>query len=182
MTRKDRIINLYFEWLCDFVCHERFSSEISYRKLLMFLHKTEFTFILPMDKNRATDGVDLRWRFVCEHPEFRDALDYLNGPCSVLEMMIALSLRCEETIMDDPRYGNRTSQWFWEMLKNLGISYMSDNLFEKNKAKERIMIFLNREYLPNGKGGLFYIKDCDQDLRNIEIWVQLNWYLSTIIN
>ena len=59
---------------------------------------------------------------------------------------------------------------------------MSDNLFDRNKAKERIMIFLNREYLPNGKGGLFYIKDCDQDLRNIEIWVQLNWYLSAIVN
>ena len=182
MTRKDRIINLYFKWLCDFVCFEKFSSEISYRKLLMFLHKTEFTYILPMDVNRAKDGIDLRWRFTIEHPEFSDAETYLDGPCSVLEMLVALSLRCEETIMDDTRYGNRTSQWFWTMLTNLGLGSMSDEYFDRKKAKENISIFLNREYYPDGTGGLFKLKHCGYDLRDIEIWTQLNWYIETIIS
>ena len=31
-----------------------------------------------------------------------------NYPCSVLEMLIALSIRCEETIMTDEEYGDRT--------------------------------------------------------------------------
>lgn len=182
MTRKDRIINIYFSWLCDFVCFERFSSEISYRKLLMVLHKTEFTYIIPMDVNRANDGIDLRWRFVCEHPEFDDAELYLEGPCSVLEMLVALSLRCEETIMDDTRFGNRTSQWFWGMITNLGLGSMSDERFDKRYVKDRINIFLNREYSPDGKGGLFKIRNCEYDLRYIEIWTQLNWYLDTIIS
>ena len=182
MTRKDRIINLYFNWLCDFVCFERFSEEISYRKLLMFLHKTEFTYIIPMDANRAGDGVDLRWRFAYEHPDFRDAELYLEGPCSVLEMLVALALRCEETIMDDTRYGNRTSQWFWTMLRNLGLGSMSDKYFDRKRATNNIMIFLNRDYEPDGTGGLFKIENCKYDLRDIEIWTQLNWYLNTIIS
>ena len=48
-------------------------------------------------------------------------LVWMIRPCSVLEMMIALSMRCEEQIMDDPDIGNRTGQWFWDMIDNLGL-------------------------------------------------------------
>ena len=181
MTRKDRINNLYFEWMSDLVCFDRFSDEISYRKLLMFLHKTEFTYTIPMDINRAKDGGDLRYRFAYEHPDFSDAELYLEGPCSVLEMLVALSLRCEETLMDNTQYGNRTSQWFWEMIVNLGLGSMYDDQFDRRFVKETINTFLNREYSPNGKGGLFKIKNCKYDLRTVEIWKQLNWYLDSII-
>ena len=84
--------------------------------------------------------------------------------------------------MDDTRYGNRTSQWFWTMLKNLGLGSMSDEYFDRKKAKENISIFLNREYCPDGTGGLFKLKHCGYDLRDIEIWTQLNWYIETIIS
>ena len=53
----------YFNWLCDIVCKDRFSEKISYRKLLSHLHSREFTYILPMDVNRAVDGENLRYRF-----------------------------------------------------------------------------------------------------------------------
>ena len=39
---------------------------------------------------------------------------------------------------------------------------------------------MNREYEPNGKGGLFTIRGCEEDLTEVEIWYQLNWYLNTI--
>ena len=39
--------------------------------------------------------------------------------------------------------------------------------------------FLDRDYEPNGKGGLFTIKNCRQDLRKVEIWYQLCWYLDS---
>lgn len=181
MTRKDRIINKYFEWLCDFVCYRRFSIGKSYRKVLTLLHKIEFVSMIPMDENRAEDGLDLRWRFVCDFPEFSDARDYITGPCSMLEMMIALALRCEETIMDDTRYGNRTSQWFWTMMTNLGIGSMYDDNFDKSHVMYCVDRFMNRDYESDGKGGLFWIRNCDEDLRDVEIWTQLSWYLNTII-
>lgn len=166
----------YFEWLYDFVCDGKVNSEISYKKLFSLLFDVEFIFYIRNDLNRARDGIDLRYRFaMLENDE--NILHELEGPCSVLEMIIALALRCEETIMDDAKYGNRTKQWFWKMLANLGIGYMNDKTFDEDLALERIYIFMERRYSPDGRGGLFYIKNCQEDLRNVEIWTQLNWYL-----
>ena len=177
--RKDEILNEYFEWLYQLVCGDRYSNAISYKKLLAYLHHTEFTYLLSKDKNRAADGVDLRYRFSKEryHGHVPSCLD---GPCSILEMMVALAIRCEETIMDDPKIGDRTSQWFWGMVTNMGLGYMSDNRFDEYAAKEIIDRFLNRDYSQNGRGGLFTVRNCEYDLTNIEIWTQMLWFLDSI--
>ena len=177
--RKDEILNEYFEWLYQLVCGDRYSNAISYKKLLAYLHHTEFTYLLSKDKNRAADGVDLRYRFSKEryHGHVPSCLD---GPCSILEMMVALAIRCEETIMDDPKIGDRTSQWFWGMVTNMGLGYMSDNRFDEHVAKEIIDRFLNRDYSQNGRGGLFTVRNCEYDLTNIEIWTQMLWFLDSI--
>ena len=120
MTLQDEVANEYFEWMSELVCGDRFAQRFSFRKLLMQLHTTEFTYCLKMDKNREEDGIDLRYRFAYEHPEIPNAENYLDGPCSVLEMMIALAIRCEEQFMDNALLGNRTAQWFWGMITNLG--------------------------------------------------------------
>lgn len=176
----NQIINEYFEWLSDLVCGERYSNPISYRKLLMFLHNVEFRYSIPNDQNRANDGKSLRWRFA-RGKGMPAVPTCLCGPCSVLEMMVALALRCEEDIMDDPKIGNRTGQWFWGMVVSLGLGYMTDDNFDKRDARRVINIFLDREYEPNGRGGLFTIRNCDEDIRNIEIWYQLCWYLDNIV-
>lgn len=176
---QDVINNEYFEWLLSFVCTERFSKRMSYRKLLIQLHNIEFIYSIPKDANRAEDGIDLRWRFSLLEG-YDEAEEYLDGPCSVLEMMLALAIRCEETIMDDPRMGDRTGQWFWGMITNLGLGSMTDDRYDKAFVNDVIDRFLNREYEPNGKGGLFTVRHCNHDLRKVEIWYQLNWYLDSI--
>jgi len=175
--------NEYFEWLYNYVCKYKANSSISYRKLFALLHDTEFIFSIPNDVNRAIDGIDLRYRFFLELEEREGGPvpHCIDGPCSVLEMIIALAIRCEETIMDDPRFGDRTTQWFWRMMSNLGLNLMTDDIFDRDLVKEKIDIFLNRQYEPNGKGGLFYIHDCTEDLRNVEIWAQLCWYLDMFV-
>ena len=105
--------------------------------------------------------------------------EYLDGPCSVFEMMVALAQRCE-AVMDDPKIGDRTGQWFWGMIASLGLNGMSDNHYDEKYVKDVINRFLDREYEPNGKGGLFTIRNCEHDLRDVEIWYQLCWYLDTI--
>lgn len=178
MTIKDRVINDYFDWLCEIVCGERHTESLSFRKLLGYLHNTEFVWSVPMDENRAWDGVDLRYRFACRRSGVEEM--YLKGPCSVLEMMVALAVRCEIEIMDDPLMGDRTGQWFWGMIVNLGLGAMSDDRFDENYVREVVERFLYRDYDSDGKGGLFTVKNCDRDLRTVEIWYQLNWYLNTI--
>jgi len=183
MNIQDVVENEYFEWLYNYVCKNKVHSKISYRNLLMMLHETEFIFSIPNDENRAVDGESLRYRFELEFEE-REGMSLpckIIGPCSVLEMMIALAIRCEETIMDDPLYGDRTAQWFWRMMSNLGLSLMTDDIYDRDLAKQKIDRFLNREYDPDGKGGLFYIRGCTEDLRKVEIWAQLCWYLDLFV-
>ena len=96
-------------------------------------------------------------------------------------MLIALAIRCEEHIMDDPDIGNRTGQWFGGMIDNLGLGSMYDENFDRDYVDEKIGIFLNRDYERNGKGGLFTVKHCKYDLRTVEIWYQMCWYLDYIL-
>lgn len=176
---RDDVINAYFEWLCDMVCENRYSDTVSYRKLLAYLHDVDFIYLISKDKNRAADGEYLRYRFSLD--ETHGYLSrYLDGPCSVLEMMVALAVRCEEAIMDDPQIGNRTGQWFWGMIVSLGLGSMTDDRFDEGYVASIVEQFLYRNYEPNGRGGLFTIKHCDADLRDIEIWTQMLWFLNSI--
>lgn len=180
----DILKNEYFEWLCGLVGNNNKPKGVSYRKLLMQLHNTEFRYSIKRDQNRADDGIDLRYRFALTREyEYSTelVLDVLEGPCSVLEMMIALANRCEQTIMDDPNIGDRTGQWFWGMVRNLGLGAMLDSRYDKALVRDTLERLLNREYEPDGTGGLFRIRDCDRDLRTVEIWYQLCWYLDSIV-
>ena len=128
----DDLINDYYDWLIGHVYDE---DSNKYDKLLCFLFEEEFVYTLKMDVNRAADGEDLRYRFSKESsytfPEIRLAMD---RPCSWLEMLVALSLRCEESIMEDDAIGDRTGVWFWKMIVNLGLSGLTNNKFSRTDA------------------------------------------------
>ena len=178
MTFRDRINDKYFNWLCELIDNRRFAKSVSYRKLLMHLHNIEFTWFVPHDDNRADDGVQLRRRYALVQNDM-SLTRHISGPCSVLEMMVALAVRCE-TIMDDTLMGDRTGQWFWGMIHNLGLSPMNDSTFDRDFVDDVIARLLNREYEPDGKGGLFTVRHCSRDMRTVEIWCQLSWYLDSI--
>lgn len=171
---KEKLSTLYFEWLCQLTGHDG-----AHFKLLEYLYKTPFIYIFPMDGNRAEDGIDLRYKFGRKRG-FKDALiaSFLDiSPCNVFEMMAALAFRCEEQIMWDPDIGNRTGIWFWEMIRSLGLQSMTDQNYDERKVDQVIQDFLNRNYDPDGRGGLFAIPGFSRDMRDIEIWYQMCAYL-----
>lgn len=180
MRIEDRINSDYFEWMYDLVCGERFAESISYRRLLTFLHDVEFVYFIPYDENRAAEGIALRYRYCLVH-DCKELEWCLTGPCSVLEMMLALAIRCEENIMDDPSMGDRTSQWFWNMITNMGLGGMYDTNFDEQLVTDVVDRFLRREYEPDGRGGLFRVKDWDRDMRTAEIWHQLMAYINSMV-
>jgi hypothetical protein len=173
----------YFEWMRQLVYDEKYSKRLSYRKLLSHLHDIEFIYIIGLDGNRAEDGIDLRYRFGYERgyddPMIATYLD--DRPCGVLEMLVALAMRCEEHIMADPDVDDRTGRWFWGMIVNLGLGSMYDAKFDKKYTDGVILKFLNREYERNGEGGLFTVEHCGYDLRNVEIWYQMCWSLGGVL-
>lgn len=176
--RRNRILDEYYEWLLDLV---KIKEHPDYYILLHHLHSREFFWVMSQDGNRATDGLALRQRFANEEgiDEFvwRKAL---VGPCSVLEMMVALACRCEHDIMGDPIVDDDPSRWFWIMIDNLGLSDQTDDDFAKGYTDNVIQNFLMRKYSRNGKGGLFCIERTRKDIRKIEIWYQMCMYLDTL--
>lgn len=183
MNRQHDLDKEYFDWMYSLVCNKY--SKLSYRKLLRFLHSIEFTYIICRDKNRAMDGINFRYHFGRENGYSNETIDeYLDTksrPCSILEMMIALAVRIEDQFMDDYSFGNRTGQWFWNMIVNLGLGNMCDNRFDLEYSEDVISRFLKRQYSPNGEGGLFVLKSPPEDMRDIEIWYQAMWYLNEFL-
>ena len=175
-----RLNDEYFEWLYALVCDNRYSKSISYRKLLRYLFDVEFVYTIRRDRNREQDGLCLRDRFVDDKGYEPHMSQYIDGSCSILEMIVALANRCEETIMDDPAIGDRRGQWFWGMIKSLGLGDMYDTLFDEEYVEDTIVRFLNRDYEPDGRGGLFTVKNAYRDMRDIEIWSQMQDYINTI--
>lgn len=168
----------YFDWLCNLIGPN--GQFWSYRRLLRYLFETDFDYFVGRDGNRADRGVDLRYKFGEDtgHSQSEVACLVDIRECSVLELMVALAIDCEERIMQDHDVGNRTGQWFWEMVINLGLENETDTHFSDKHVRTVIEKFINREYEPSGKGGLFYIPNSDIDMRMIEIWHQLYLYLN----
>ena len=170
---KNELTNLYFDWIYHQVFNDR-----SYWKLMCHLFDINFRYTMTMDGNRAEDGTDLRYRFGREY-FYEDGLiaEFLDDrPCSVLEMMIALAIRCEEHIMYDPDMGNRVSEGFKNMIVNLGLDDMVDANYNRDKVDCIIEKFLDRDYKKNGKGGLF-TSNSGRDMRSVEIWYQMHLHL-----
>lgn len=168
----------YREWIVELVGNVR--KEKKFNKLLDFLDTIPFINETYSDMNRAEDGINLRYRFGFDrrYPDFKIKKEIDIRPCSILEMMVALAYRCEESIMTTPGAENRTNFWFWEMIDSLGLSEMDDEHFSSFFVRNKIYLFLNNHYKKNGEGGLFTIKDESIDMRQMDIWYQMMAYLN----
>lgn len=179
-----KIANEYFEWMYSLVCNTKHYNSLSYRKLLYFLHSVNFYAVNPNDQNRLEDGISLRYKFAAacgySYSYVEENLDIRE--CSVLEMMVSLAYRGEQELMANTEYGDRTGQWFWAMIVNLGLGHMTDDKFDKDTCAIAVYNFLNRRYSPDGRGGLFTLATHNEDLRYIEIWDQFMWYLIEMID
>lgn len=169
----DYVLNDYFEWL-----YMKVAKKTSYRKLIMQLHDIEFRYHVDYDVNRAMDGMNLRWYYVDDGGD--DAILQWKAPCSVLEMLIALAMHME-SILDEPDNQYDIYYWFWYFMFNLDLEDMQDAYFEKAYVYGRVAIFMDRKYDPDGEGNIIYIPDCSDDLRSMEIWHQMCWYIDSII-
>ena len=129
---------------------------------------------VPLDENRAVDGLDLRETFINSLGKIsigpQDDL-----PCSILEMLIALAMRCNDWIICD--VDDHYSEWFWTFLDNLGLLVYDDRRYNSSKVDDILRKWLDREYRFDGSGGLFPLANPEIDQRMIEIWSQLVYYL-----
>ena len=148
---KKDIINDYFEWLCN-----KIYVDNEHNKLLKVLFDVKFRWIIADDENRAKDGKWLRNNYCQSRNIGSNNLDIL-GECRILELMIALSERIEDDTMYDPDCGDRTSFWFWAMVRNLGLIDIFDDCFNEDLVRYKLDIFMDRRFKDNGEGSLFSV-------------------------
>ncbi len=170
-----QLLNNYYLWLLGIVDGAGYFID-DYNEMLWELFDTDFVWLIEMDSNRALDGLGLRYEYVnyydgnpCPEFEWKEA--------SVLEVLIALAHNWEHEITYDSRIGDRTAQWFWLMLKNLGLTEYPNWRFEKEKVDEIVKIWIFREFQKDGKGSPFPVKSGKGDQKKVEIWYQLQQFV-----
>lgn len=177
---------LYFKWLCSLAFPDELVRN-KYLNVLNLLYNTPFEYILALDENRKSDGIDLRYHFsyACKIPYDIVQANFDRNNCSMLEMMVALSKRCEDDIMCDLKYGDRTHQWFAIMFNNLGLTNYTDDIWNIDiyyQVKDIINRCMYRQYDSNGNnGGLFISPYSNYDFRNMQLWDQMCLCMNEII-
>lgn len=156
----------YFLWLCR--CVGLDDPEDGYLGLMRLMYDTEFSeetaVLVGNDKNRISDGLDLRHLYSTEYEGV-----VVDEPCSVLEMLVAFS----ERIALDMGYMSK-DEWFMEMLRNLRLDRY---LFDTKSSYAILRQFRLRKYMKDGLGGLFPLYLPAQDQRDVELWYQMQAYI-----
>ena len=164
---------LYLTWLYRQIDEVRLRhSSRTYWGLFKLLYTKEFIYLVSKDKNRVEDGKELRRRFAEEEGLYDIDPNWMELPCSMLELMIALADLLSFEADRTPR------AWFWEMLQNLDLNAYNDRsrlpVREVNDILDRVIW---RNYDRDGHGGFFPLKRAERDQRKIELWYQMSAYL-----
>lgn len=174
--------DIYFDWMCSKACKSN-PQKRRYSKLLAKLSRVQYEYSNAYDGNREADGIDLRYMFASENdiPQYEICreLDHTMG-CSVLEMMVALSIRMEEIMYDLQEF--QPNRWFWSMIQSLGLRSMDNKSFDEETVDYILTKWMNGLYdRESGQGGLFVLRDNrGKDLTTVEVWCQAMWYLSEV--
>lgn len=161
----------YLEWVYALVGPQ--DDNVRHTRLLMHLLSTEFVPMpeAPNDENRCMDGVDIRKEFKRTHPMIFIPDHWMSMGCSVLEMMIGVAHHLSFTAEGED------GEWFWHLIHNLGLTRYDDRRYHKGRCEEIIERLIWRKYSYDGNGGLFPLRQPQEDQRNVEIWFQMESYI-----
>ena len=164
----------YLTWLMKQVCDEGYERFLDHRYLFEALDHETFRPRHPMDRSRMEDGLELRYRYI--HETGNEAP--IRDKCSLLEMMVALAMRCEEQIMIDLDVGRRVGRWFFYMVQSLAMPLEKGYFTSPYTVMMASRRLRDGSYDPDGRGGLFYVPGFKGDMRTMEIWYQMQAYLN----
>ena len=158
----------YLDWLMNKV-----DVPFLYSDMCNTLLCIEFEPIIGNDGDRAEDGMELRREFEC----FSDAKTSDISPCSMLEMLVAVSIRTAE-LMYEGDEGESPGHYFWVFLNTMGISKMK-NLEDFRKKERQIVDICERFLDPNDDSvDIVRVKHPPKRWSKLEIWKKINWFLT----
>lgn len=166
----EALLGAYLAWLEPQVGVDR--QPRRYMQLMQLLVAKEFVPVVPYDDNRVVDGLDVRREFCAEQGCEVDDL----GPCSVLEVLVALSRRLAFNA------GGDAAGWAWQLLCNLELEKFWDRI-SRQKAiliEEILDALVWRTYSPDGQGGFFPLDHAQDDQTRLELWYQMAAYVNEL--
>lgn len=177
MTRLTTLDKKYIQWLKNIVVPDDIDNHRGNELFALFeyLGTKPFIWSVDRDTNRAFDGVKLREIYQSQGNHL--TVKWRDMPCTVLEMLVGLSIRIETDIMGEPG-DDHPERWFQIMLQNLGIWSDKYYIFDYNWVDQIMDNWLQRRFKSNGEGSIFPLKKAKNDQRMVEIWNQMNNFLN----
>lgn len=187
ISDEESVADGYFMWLWELVGgnYPEYSDKST---LFYILCNLNFRLCLDEDENRLVDGYDYRY-FYSEDVgiPYRFINEKLQFPSTICEVLLGLASRCNE-IAGDVSKGDRTADFFWRLVKNLGLMCYTNDYFNQTnwgriveeEAYEIVKIcdiWMDRQFKFDGKGSPFPLKNPPGDERNTNLWYQMQAWI-----
>lgn len=170
----------YFAWLCEKAkIGEQYGKP--YVRLAQELHSVPFHpgKKIHMDENRVYDGFAMRVRFMSKYGEVGSSTN--RGACTMLEFLVGLASKMS-FLMGEENQPSKTAEYFWHLIRNLRLLKLKDDDFDELHGEllveDAVQRVQERNYGYDGDGGLFPLRRATMDQRNVEIWYQMQAWLS----
>lgn len=146
-----------------------------YASLFSVLDTKEFRVQVQDDWNRLGDGEYLKYRFAYEkgipYAEV-DSGDMSEWKPKCIDVILAIAYSIRNMALREE--SDSISDLFWGMMNSMGLD--NPNLSVKDII-QRLDDFMDRNFEPNGHGGLFIVNNPNLDMRELTIWEQINVYV-----
>ena len=153
----------YFHWLVDQVGGEDWWSD--YYVSLYRLFDRKYYYVNPIDSSAYESGLGIRTEAIMDGV---DILSIPNGEPSVLEVLIALCKKIDQSLMYNEDVGDRTPRWFDDIMTVLNFKKQDGNIdrqidrFLEGKAQiTKRMRFEPHEKTLWEQVNTFYVKQFD---------------------
>lgn len=138
-----------------------------YEDMLKVLWNTPFEVKVGRDVNLLNEANDFRYNHGLRN----------DNPGNCLEILYQLSYKMDSLLYDGD-HGPRYVEWFWLMIKNMGLIIFDNENFNYKEVKRKVDIFSQRKYKPDGKGGPFPLQRPISNMKKVDYWYQLNYYVN----
>lgn len=144
------------------------------------MHQVEFTPLVHFDENRVAVALGLRDQFQASAGSLGpgEIEELMAPPCSVFEVLCGLAWQANDQMIP-----LTMPVWFQIFIENLGLDKYSDEVIDGPgraafNVEKIVNKFNNREYSPDGRGGIFPLKRPQHDQRETELWFQMGAYIT----
>lgn len=168
---------LYFDYLINLIDDNGKADQ--YSVLLEHLYYYDFVWLknIPLDENRAKDGLQLRSNYKAFLPVEEYDLytrTFIGRECSILEMFVAFAEKLTYIVSS-----MKVQEYFWLFIDNLGLNWATNNNMNFQLVNAILQAFLYGTKLHPEDENPPVLFPCREVFENLDkdLYMQANYYL-----